>query len=180
MILITPPVHIAIPNVPFYSQFKDIEPLSWRKIGCGVTSLAMVINYYIPESVTVNKLLTQGIASGAYNKQNGWIHKGLIELSKKYGLSGRSYDYSSLSNAAAYAKFKKSLENGPVIVSVHYKFDPKSSIPHLVVIDGIDGTTLYYNDPASSGKKEISVTNFQRGWKKKFIVIRPVTNNTLV
>lgn len=177
-----PPIHINIPKVPFYSQFVDIHPLSWQKVGCGIASLAMVIDYYKPDTVSVDKLLNQAILSGAYNKNAGWIHKDLVTLSKKYGLDGKTYDLSKLSNQDAFTQFKKSLSNGPVIVSVHYKFDPKSTIPHLVVIDGIDGDVVYYNDPASkSGGKEISTADFLKGWKKKYIVISPVVeNNKLV
>lgn len=170
-----PPVLYSVPIVPFYSQFQDIDSSSWKKVGCGVTSLAMVIDYYSPNTVTVNTLLVRGIASGAYDTNAGWIHSGLINLSKKYGLDGKSYSLSSLSNTDAYAQFKKYLEAGPVIVSIHYKFDPKSSIPHLIVVEGLVGDTLYYNDPVSTlGQKSISSADFKKGWKKKFIVIRPV------
>jgi ABC-type bacteriocin/lantibiotic exporter with double-glycine peptidase domain len=141
----------------------------------------MLIDYYKPDTVSVNKLLTQGIVSGAYDHNAGWTHKGLILLSNKYGLTGNSYDVSSLTKEAAFIQFKKSLKDGPVMASIHYKFDPKSPIPHLVVIDGIDGNTIYYNDPAlKSGKKEISTTDFLKGWKKKFIVIRPVIDEEKV
>lgn len=169
-------VHTQVPIVPFYSQFQDIKPLAWQKVGCGVTSLAMIIEYYKPNSVSVNTLLTQAIAGGAYNKNAGWVHKDLILLSNQYGLKGNSYDMASLSKDAAFIQFKKSLKDGPIMASVHYKFDPKNPIPHLVVIDGIDGNTIYYNDPAlKSGTKEISTEKFLKAWKKKFIVIRPET-----
>lgn len=173
------PVHVNVPDVPFYSQFHDIQASSWQKVGCGVASLAMVIEYYKPDTVSVNVLLTQAIASGAYNKKAGWIHKDLILLSKKYGLHGESYDVSQLGKDAAFTQFKKYLKEGPVIVSVHYKFDPRSPIPHLVVIDGIDNNTLYYNDPAAkNGEKTISTDDFLKAWKKRFIVIRPVVEDT--
>lgn len=58
---------------------------------------------------------------------------------------------------------------------MHYKFDPRSKVPHLVVLDGISDGIIYYNDPAAKiGQKKISIVDFQKGWKKKFIVIRPV------
>jgi predicted double-glycine peptidase len=164
----------SIPSVPFYSQFKDIASAKWQKVGCGIASLAMVIDYYSDEKVSVNTLLTQGIASGAYLNQAGWIHKGLISLSKKYGLGGSTYDFSGQSNKTALKKFEEKLKDGPVIASVHYKFDPKSTIPHLVVINGIDGDLVYYNDPAAkTGEKTISTADFLKAWKKRFIVIRP-------
>ena len=164
-----------IPDVPFFSQFADILSPAWQKVGCGVTSLAMIIEYYKPDTVSVNTLLKQGIANGAYSKKSGWTYKGLISLGNKYGLDGDSYDLAALSQKDAFTQFKGSLKNGPVIVSVHYKFDPKSTIPHLVVINGIKDDTIYYNDPAAKvGEKTISVANFLLAWKKRFIVVRPV------
>ena len=160
--------------VPFFSQFADISSPSWQKVGCGVTSLAMVIDYYKPEAVSVNALLKKGIAIGAYDYSAGWIYSGLISLAKGYGLSGQSYDYGTSSAAAALSHFEQALAGGPVIASVHYKFDPASAIPHLVVIDRMTNGVLYYNDPAAkSGELSISVADFVKGWKKRYIVLRP-------
>jgi ABC-type bacteriocin/lantibiotic exporter with double-glycine peptidase domain len=134
----------------------------------------MIIDYYKPAAVPVNTLLKQGIAAGAYDPSAGWTYKGLIGLGNQYGLSGASYDLATLSTAAAYTQLGGYVKSGPVIVSVHYQFNPKSTIPHLVVIDGIVGDTLYYNDPAAkSGEKTISSADFLKGWKKRVIVIRP-------
>lgn len=171
-------VPISVPNVPFYSQIADIQLPEWRKKGCGVASLAMLIEFYKPDTVSVNKLLEQGIASGAYLQSAGWTHRGLVLLAKKYGLDGNNYDLSKLDKTAAFARFKDFLKDGPAIASVYYKFDPKSPIPHLVVINGIYNDVVYYNDPASNaGEKEISVAGFLRGWKKRFIVVRPKAEN---
>ncbi len=162
------------PKVPFVSQLTDIKAQEWKKIGCGVASLAMIIDYYEPGTVLVNTLLKEGIAQGAYLKNAGWTYAGLIKLSRKYGLDGKSYDLGTLSKASAFAKFKESLSKGPVIASVFYKFDPKSPIPHLVVINRLVDGVIYYNDPAAkSADKQISVADFQKGWKQRFIVIRP-------
>lgn len=172
--LSTPPVYAVIPVVPFYSQFVDIHSPSWQKVGCGITSLAMIIDYYSDDTVSVDALLKKGIANGAYNSKYGWIHNGLILLSNTYGLTGTSYDVSSLGKSSSLQKLESYLDDGPVIVSIHYKFDPKNTIPHLVVLDGMSDGYIYYNDPAVKiGQKKISVEDFQKGWKKKFIVIRP-------
>jgi ABC-type bacteriocin/lantibiotic exporter with double-glycine peptidase domain len=167
----------VVPSVPFFSQFKDITLTKWQKVGCGVASLAMIIDFYEPDTVSTNTLLKQGIAAGAYLQNAGWTYAGLIKLSKKYGLDGNSYDLGKSTSADAFTQFKKHLKAGPLIASVHYKFDPKSTIPHLVVITGINGDTLSYNDPAAkTGDKQISTADFLRAWKKRFIVIRPVTS----
>lgn len=161
-------------HVPFFSQFKDITSPEWQKVGCGVTSLAMMIEYYKPGTVLVNTLLKQGVKAGAYLEDAGWTYDGLIALSQKYGLDGNSYDLGGSTSAVAFLKMKETLKGGPVIASVHYKFDPNSRIPHLVVINGMKNDTLYYNDPAAkTGEKQISTEDFLKGWKKRFIVVRP-------
>lgn len=164
----------SVPRVPFYSQFTDIQSPKWQKVGCGVASLAMVIDYYEP-AVPVQTLLEKGIAAGAYDQKDGWTYAGLIGISTKYGLAGTSHDLGKSSTDAAFASFKSYLKDGPVIASIHYKFDPKSTIPHLVVITGIKDGIVYYNDPATtSGNRTISTADFLKAWKKRFIVIRPI------
>ena len=166
------PLEAVIPDVPFYSQFRDIREAQWRKLSCGVASLAMVINFYKPGTVSPDTLLNQGIAAGAYIKDAGWSHWGLISLAKKYGLQGEPVDLSGLNSDVAFARLKKFLRKGPVIASVHYKFEPQNPIPHLVVINGVSGDTVFYNDPAApSGGKSISAQNFLKAWKKRLISI---------
>ncbi|MDP2598247.1 MAG: C39 family peptidase [Candidatus Liptonbacteria bacterium] len=162
----------AVPDVPFYSQFRDISATGWQKLGCGIASLAMIINFYRPGTVSVDKLLKEGIAAGAYLKNAGWKHRDLALLAGRYGLEGESYDLSRLGMKTAFGRFEETLKNGPAIASVYYKFDPKSTIPHLVVITGVKDGRVYYNDPAGlAGGKEISVADFMKGWKKRFITI---------
>lgn len=164
----------AVPAVPFFSQFTDITSPYWEKVGCGITDLTMIIDYYHPEAATVNEMLHKGIAARAYDYNAGWIYQGLINLSHVYGLDGRYYDLDGLSQQAALARFESYLGSGPVILSVHYKFNPASTIPHLIVVNGIKNNVVYYNDPATTkGTQSTSLTNFLRGWKRKVIVIRP-------
>jgi len=168
--LIWPP----IPPVPFYSQFENISLPFWRGKSCGVTDLAMLINYYEPGTTTPDTVLALALADKAYIDNIGWTYAGLIDVAKEYGLEGAAYDLGNLSTQEAFAKFKIALQSGPVIASIHYKFDPKSIIPHLVVITSVQGDTMYYNDPAADkGEKEILVENFLKGWKKRYVVIRP-------
>jgi len=166
-------VQTKIPDVPFYSQFRDISAIEWQKLSCGIASLAMLIEFYKPGTVAINALLQEGVDAGAYLNGSGWKHRGLALLAGKYGLKGENYDLSNLDIDSAFAQFEAALKNGPIIVSVHYKFDLKSSIPHLAVINGINGNTIYYNDPAgiSAGEK-ISVQDFIKVWKKRFITVR--------
>lgn len=162
-------------KVPFYSQFNDISAPEWRKIGCGIASLAMLIDFYT-EKVTVDTLLKEGIASNAYLSDAGWSHAGLINLAKKHGLTGQSKSLASLGSDNAFAAFEKVVEEGPVMVSVHYTFEPTNPIPHLVVVNGVSDGLVYYNDPAEpSGGGSISVEKFRSSWKQRYIEIRPVS-----
>ena len=167
----------VVPRVPFYSQFTDITSPYWEKVGCGITDLTMIIDYYHPGAATVNEMLRKGVAAGAYDYNAGWIYQGLINLSHAYRLDGRYYDLSGLSQKAALARFESYLGTGPVILSVHYKFNPASTIPHLIVVNGINNDVVYYNDPATTkGTQAISLDRFLQGWKRKVIVIRPTSN----
>lgn len=161
------------PIVPFYSQFDDITSASWKKIGCGIASLAMLIEYYNPGSVVVDTLLQEGINANAYLDSAGWTYAGLIGVSKKYGLGGETHDYGNLSMEKAYAELVAELEEGPVMASVHYTFQKSNPIPHLVIINGIKDEKVYYNDPAEkNGGGSISVAQFQSAWKKRYVEFR--------
>lgn len=164
----------AVPVVPFYSQFADISDPSWRKVGCGIASIAMVIDYYSGEQVSVDSLLTSGIARGAYLSNAGWIHAGLIGLSRDYGLDGESRSLAALSADDAMAELSEVVSQGPVLASVHYTFEPTNPIPHLVVINAVHDGMVYYNDPAEvDGNGSLTVEKFQRAWKKRYIIVRP-------
>jgi uncharacterized protein YvpB len=168
----------TIPVVPFLSQFTDIKSPQWQQVGCGITSLAMLIDFYKPATVSVNNLLQQGIAAGAYNPNAGWTYDGLIQLAKQYGLTGSYHDLSNLDTKTALSDFRNFLASGPVMLAIHNQFNPTSTVPHLVVIDGMKKNMIYYNDPAAkAGEKKISLANFLKGWKKKLIVIRPIAGS---
>lgn len=161
-------------SVPFYSQLTDITAPNWKKIGCGIASLAMLIEFYEPGSVSVDTLLEEGIAANAYLDSAGWTYVGLIGVSKKYGLGGQSYDLGGASMDSAFSALTKALDDGPVIVSVHYTFKPTNPIPHLVIANGVKDGRFFYNDPAAdSGDQSISVEQFKSAWKKRYIEIRP-------
>lgn len=163
----------SVLNVPFYSQFTDISAPDWKKVGCGIASLAMLIDYYIPNPPSVDALLQEGIDSNAYLNDAGWTYAGLIGISKRYGLTGESYDLGYASMDSAFDSLQEALLGGPVMVSVHYKFEPENPIPHLVVANSVRDGMFYYNDPAAkSGNLSIPVSTFKDAWKKRYIEIR--------
>lgn len=162
-------------SVPFISQLIDITDPEWKKIGCGIASLAMIVNFHEPTSVEVNKLLDEGIKAGAYSEA-GWTYSGLISVAKKHGISGQAFDLGAQSVETAFSSFKKAVTKGPVMASVHYKFEPTNPIPHLVVVTGIKDNLVYYNDPASTaGGLSIPLATFKAAWKKRYLEFYPLT-----
>ena len=168
---------VGVERIPFYSQLTDVSDPNWQGLACGVVALGMIIEHHGHGSFTsMDGLLQEGREAGAFLPGAGWIHQGLVDLSRRYGLDGRAYDLSHQSMDNAFAHLKNSLHDGPVIASVFYTFDPQSPIPHLAVINGVRGDTVYFNDPAEArGGLRISVSEFKQGWKKRYITIYPNT-----
>jgi ABC-type bacteriocin/lantibiotic exporter with double-glycine peptidase domain len=162
--------------VPFFSQFLDISSANWQKVGCGIASLAMIMEYYDPESFTsVDELLNEGIQRGAFIPSVGWSYAGLIGVGGLHGFTGESFDLGWMTSEGAYTQFKAAAVEGPVIASVHYTFQPTNPIPHLVVVNRIEGDVIHYNDPAEpTGGGTLSVEKFLKAWKQRYIVIRPI------
>jgi len=162
-------------SVPFISQLTDIIDPAWKKIGCGIASLAMIINFYEPELVEVNDLLEEGIDAGAYTKA-GWAYAGLISVAKKHGMIGQAYDLGEQAIETAFSSFGQAVIKRPVIASVHYKFEATNPIPHLVVVTEIKDNLVYYNDPASKkGGLSISLATFKTAWKKRYLEFAPIS-----
>ena len=161
-------------SVPHYSQFQDIPRVEWRAEGCGIASIAMAVEFYKPNSVSITDLILQALKLGAHAPGVGWKHKELSALAGLYGLDGKNYDLTDMTKLTAFDEFKKILADGPVIASIHNKFDPRATLGHLVVVTGMDNGMIFYHDPAYRDKiaKMISEKNFLKGWKQRLITVR--------
>jgi len=138
----------------------------------------MVVGYYEPGTTTAQSLLEHGLAEGHYIPGAGWSHHGLIDLASRFGVQGQTRGFHTLSMDQAFQRLKDSVETGPAIASVHYRFDPQSTIPHLVVVREIKDGMVYYSDPAEkAGNGAIQAARFKKAWKKRIIATRPSTDN---
>lgn len=163
-----------IRTVPFFSQFADIDDPAWRKVACGVASLAMIVEYHYEGTTDANRELAAGISANAYT-DNGWSHRGLIELAERHNLRGESVSLAHLSREAAVAALTKAVTDNPVMVSVHYTFEPTNPIPHLVVVTDIRDGYVHYNDPAEpAGGGFITTERFAAAWKQRYIAFTPL------
>ncbi len=160
-------------SVPLFSQISDISSVAWKQKGCGVADVAMIVEFYKPNTTSVQEVLEEGLKAGAYVKNVGWSHNGLASLAVKHGLVGKTVDLSNFKNAAALKEFRSTVKEGPVIASIHRGFNPKSPYGHLIVITGFDDKLVYYNDPGKrDGIRTVAIEDFVKGWKKRLIVIR--------
>ncbi len=161
-------------HVPLYYQITDIISPAWQQKGCGVTDVAMIVEFYKPNTTTVQKVLEEALKGGAYVKNVGWSHTGLASLAVKHGLVGKTVDLTTETKTTALKQFKSIVKDGPVIASIHRGFNPASPYGHMVVVTGFDDKLVYYNDPGKhDGIKNIAIADFIKGWKKRLIVIRP-------
>ena len=131
---------------------------------------------YLGKSPSINTLIKRGVKNGAYIKNIGWSHKGLVELAKSYDLKGKNYDWFKKTPEEAWQKTIPYFKKYPIIASVYKNFNYKNN-GHLIVITGFKNKKVYYNDPIAKRRKEISkkisLKKFLAGWKRRVIIIKP-------
>jgi len=164
-------------ELPHYSQFLDVTKKGWKVRACGVASLAMILDHYKQTETSIDELIDHGVSIGAYNKELGWIHSGIVNIAKHKGFKGERFDWKDIDTSVSFNKMSDHLKNGPIIASIHKNFNPTLS-GHLVVITLKNNTHITIHDPIAKKreqiKKEIPINVFLAGWKKRIVVIRPL------
>jgi len=98
-------------NVPFYSQkvnwqgedsgFPNREEVErWENNCCGIACLRMVIDTVAGQKPSYWDLLQLGLAKKAYIEA-GWIHRGLVDMAKEFGVPGAAYRGQSVNDLRA-------------------------------------------------------------------------------
>lgn len=173
-------------DVPYYSQFLDIEDRYWMPRACGIVALKMVLDFYLPAQTgkknipPIMELVDTCSKAGGYGK-SGWFHDALVSLARSFGLE-------------AYRKEKMDIEDGtreiinnlregnPVLVSA-VKYILGQTKFHMVVATGFEEkngvlTGIYYHDPEAIDKLKgrhvfVDINTFKREWRKMAIFIHP-------
>ena len=73
-------------NVPYYSQFLDIDDSFWMLRACGAVSLAMVAEY---EGIVLPDILAfchEARERGGYHVVNGWVHDYVVLKARELDL----------------------------------------------------------------------------------------------
>lgn len=158
-------------NVPYYSQFLDINDPFWMLRACGATCLKMVAEFDGAEVPDILSLCNEAKERGGYDMQNGWVHDYLVSKAKEFGLeSHRAEGFTSLDEIYA------SLDAGnPVIVSVEKRVLEQKRF-HMIVLVGYEGDNIFYHEPESTDREKgqyrtCDVEVFKNYWRGKAIFI---------
>jgi ABC-type bacteriocin/lantibiotic exporter with double-glycine peptidase domain len=160
-------------EVPHWGQYLDITADFWKGRSCGITSLAMILDYY-GIKFDLAELIEQGVKIDNYNPAIGWKHQTIVDLAEKYGLSAHRTENETVENLVAALDADE-----PVIISIHKNWDPENG-GHLAVINGYfetDGKIegFYVCDPVGAPYKHkdqfIPIDKFNHGWKKRAIYV---------
>jgi ABC-type bacteriocin/lantibiotic exporter with double-glycine peptidase domain len=152
------------------------DSLLWSDRACGIACLRMILAYYglpVPDTA---EMLRLGLDIGAYCDR-GWVHRGLVELGRHYGLSGKAEpaDLGLLARAVACGM--------PPIVSVTHKLPTDGRKGgHLVVFAGVsvDGThnrppVVHLRDPSRWGRQNdrVQVPRFLSSFSGRAVLFWP-------
>ena len=179
-------------DVPYYSQYLDINDPFWMLRACGAMCFKMVAEYNGKNIPDVVAFCNEAKEKGGYDMTNGWVHSYLVTKAQELGLQARrSEGLTSITN-----EITESLDAGnPVIVSVEKRLLEQTRF-HMIVIVGYEkeedalvgsvepasGYSLvaknyfYYHEPESTDRtrgayRTCDVETFKNYWRGKAIFI---------
>lgn len=162
-------------NIPYISQYRDIQDEYWQKRACGLVCLKMVLDFHQVKTPEVNEFLEIALEKETFGK-SGWVHDKLLDLAKDYGLKAQRKE--KIEDVEELKDFLD--EDNPIIVSIKAKrfleeFEEKF---HQIVLTGYDDQGFYYNDPDYKDEegKELFIGNqkFEKHWRKMAIFIQKI------
>ncbi len=166
----------TILDVPYFSQYLDVNQKLHMLTACGMTSVYMTLKYYSVECESLDKLVEKGIESGGYNK-SGWLHDYLVDVFKNHGIKCERME--NMKDRDIQNIFDSLKNKNPVIISMQsLSFDRR--IFHMVIIVGYkeneqgDLEGFFYHDPAGLVPEEatnlfVSIPVFLQYWRKMAI-----------
>lgn len=139
-------------DVPYYSQFLDVDDKEWMPKSCAIVCLKMILDYHNRNNLPLTELIKEGVKMGGYGP-SGWYHNVIVELAENYGLKAVRVEKVDIEKGVK--DIYHSLNDGyPVIISaIKHIFEQNKF--HMVVITGYeekDGEVkgFYYSDPEAT------------------------------
>lgn len=142
-------------KVPFFDYLNDpLNEPQWVNNICGLYCLKMSLGaFFRDKNFEITELLHEGIKTGAYDEERGWIHKKLLKLGKEHGLKGFTKRIGT-----NYRELAELLDKGALIVasvSDQYREPEKGKRNgHLILIYSVEVESgqvknVYFNDPGN-------------------------------
>lgn len=148
-------------DIPYYSQFLDIDDRYWAPRACGPVALFMALKFLgkLPGNFTPIDLVKKMNDEGGYYT-HGWRHDAFVKTAKEFGLAA-SHREEKMDLDSGLLKIKESLDAGfPVIFSVVKRTLEQTKFHMLLAIGyEFDEDTktvkgLYYHDPESTEREK--------------------------
>lgn len=145
--------------------------------GCGPTAMAMVLATWADPSVTPKTECAWAKAHGYKYLNQGTAYSYFVPAAKRYGLDCRQitpgYIYGN-ANSPYHEQARKALDNGDFVIACMGK-GTWTRGGHYVLVWGVDGNTVYINDPASASAARTrgNYLVFKQQVKHYWIIKRP-------
>lgn len=120
--------------------------------GCGPTAMAMVLATWADPSVTPETECAWALAHGYKAPHSGTYYGYFEPAGARYGLRVTRLNWSNIygkATSAYHSQAKDALDRGDLVIACMGKGNWTSS-GHYVLVYGIEGDTIYINDPAST------------------------------
>jgi len=161
-------------NVPFYSQFKDVEDSYWAPRSCSIVNLKMIIDFYNIKSPDLIDLIYLANNRGFFGR-SGWYHEGILKLGEELGLIIHREE--GVDFEKGLKKIKTHLDEGGLIIASITKKILGNKRFHSILITGYEGDDMdliYYHDPEllSGGNNKcffVDKNTFENEWRKMAI-----------
>lgn len=158
-------------EVPYYSQFIDIQDSFWMIRACGGICLKIVSEFHGKNIPDMLSICNEAKERGGYDMQNGWVHDYIVTKAKEFGL--QAYRKEGVTNIDEIITY---LDNGnPVIASVEKRVLEQTRF-HMIVIVGYDSENFFYHESESTDKEKgkyrvCSIETFMEYFRGKVIFI---------
>lgn len=145
--------------------------------GCGPTAMAMVLATWADRSVTPQSECAWALAHGYKAPHSGTYYGYFPPAAQRYGLSCYQLNYRNLygdSKSAYHAQVKDAMDRGDLVIACMGKGTWTRS-GHYVLVYGIQGNTIYINDPASTrpARTRGDYGTFRKEVKYYWVIERP-------
>ena len=182
-------------NVPYHSQFLEVEDYFWNIRSCGGTCIKMCLDYYslqknisnseefknndLNNNVSILEIMNDAFNNGGYDAQHGFVHNFAVEYFNNHGLESNR-----LEGLESFDVIKDNLDNAnPVVVSIIKRTLEQEKF-HLILIVGYEYdessnevvNVIYHEpestDPSRGAYRVCDVDTFLKSWRGKAIFVR--------